>query len=86
MRILKWCGDKGIYLDEQSGFTSGRRLHTRILSLVEDLRLTTAANNRPALVIFVDFMSAFDRMWHPALISTLLKLDFPLPLLRWILL
>jgi hypothetical protein len=84
-RILKWCTDKGIYIDEQSGFTSGRRLQTRILSLVEDLRLTIAANNRPALVIFIDFMSAFDRMWHPALISTLLKLDFPLPLLRWIL-
>ncbi|CAF2066513.1 unnamed protein product [Rotaria magnacalcarata] len=29
-------------------------------------------------------MSASDRMWHPALISALLKLDFPLPLLRWI--
>lgn len=29
-------------------------------------------------------MSAFDKMWHPALISTLYKLDFPLPLLRWI--
>ena len=40
-------------------------------------------NNRPALVGFVDFMSAFDKMWHPALISTLVKLDFPVPLLRW---
>ncbi len=26
MRILKWCNDKGIYIDEQSGFTAGRRL------------------------------------------------------------
>ncbi|CAF5021766.1 unnamed protein product, partial [Rotaria magnacalcarata] len=84
MRILRWCSDNGIYIDEQSGFTSERRLQTRILSLVEDLRLTIAANNRPALVVFVDFMSAFDNMWHPALFSTPLKLDFPLPLLRWI--
>ena len=83
-RILKWCKDKGIYTDEQSGFTAERRLQTRILSLVEDLRITTAANNRPAVVVFVDFMSAFDKMWHPGLVSTLLKLDFPLPLLRWI--
>ena len=29
-------------------------------------------------------MSAFDKMWHPTLISTLAKLDFPLPLMRWI--
>ncbi|CAF1186396.1 unnamed protein product [Adineta ricciae] len=83
-RILKWCNDKNIFIDEQSGFTAERRLQTRILSLVEDLRLTTAANNRPALVIFVDFMSAFDKMWHPALFSTLSQLDFPLPLLKWI--
>jgi hypothetical protein len=84
MRILEWCKNKGIYTDEQSGFTTGRRLQTRILSLVEDLRLTTTANNRPALVVFVDFMSAFDRMWHPSLVSILLKLDFSLPLLRWL--
>ena len=83
-RMLAWCQRMGIYTDEQSGFTAERRLQTRILSLVEDLRLTTAANNRPALVLFVDFMSAFDKMWHPALFSTLHKLDFPLPLLRWI--
>jgi hypothetical protein len=83
-RILKWCNEKGIYIDEQSGFTAERRLQTRILSLVEDLRLTIAANNRPALVVFVDFMSAFDRMWHPGLISTLIKLNLPRYLLCWI--
>jgi hypothetical protein len=44
-RILKWCKDKGVYVDEQSGFTPERRLQTRILSLVEDLRLTVAACN-----------------------------------------
>ncbi|CAF3458508.1 unnamed protein product [Rotaria socialis] len=64
-RILKWCNDKGIFTDEQSGFTSERRLQARILSLVEDLRLTTAANNRPSLVIFVDFVSAFDKNVAP---------------------
>ncbi|CAF4881074.1 unnamed protein product [Rotaria socialis] len=64
-RILKWCNDKGIFTDEQSGFTSERRLQTRILSLVEDLRLTTAADNRPSLVIFVDFVPAFDKNVAP---------------------
>jgi hypothetical protein len=62
----------------------GRRLQTRILSLVENLRLTVAACNRPALAIFVDFLSAFDRMWHPALIKNLNDLGMPLPLLKWI--
>lgn len=83
-RLIKWCTEKGIFIDEQSGFTSERRLQTRILSLVEDLKLTITANNRPSLVVFVDFMSAFDRMWHPALLTTLLKLELPSPLLKWI--
>ncbi|CAF1147274.1 unnamed protein product [Rotaria magnacalcarata] len=83
-RILKWCKEKGIYVDEQSGFTPERRLQTRILTLVEDLRLTVAACNRPALVIFVDFLSAFDRIWHLMLIRNLIKLDCPLLIIRWI--
>lgn len=47
--------------------------------------MTVAANTRPALVIFVDFLSAFDRMWAPALIADLYELNMPLPLLKWIL-
>ncbi|CAF1548972.1 unnamed protein product [Adineta ricciae] len=83
-RILKWCNELNIAVDEQSGFMQGRRLQTRTLSLIENLRLTTAACNRPALVIFVDFASAFDRMWHPALIRNLNELGMPLPLLKWV--
>jgi len=37
------------YIDEQSGFTAGRRHQTKNLSLVENLRLTVAACNRLAL-------------------------------------
>ncbi|CAF1305904.1 unnamed protein product [Rotaria sp. Silwood1] len=83
-QIQEWCKDKGIYTDEQSGFTPNRRLQSRILSICEDLKLTVAANNRPALLIFVDFLSAFDKMWYPALIANLVELDMPLPLIKWI--
>ncbi|CAF4978347.1 unnamed protein product, partial [Rotaria sp. Silwood1] len=79
-KILKWCKAKGIYVDEQSGFTPNRRLQTRILTICEDIRLTIAAPNRPALGIFVDFKTAFDKMWHPVLISNMLELDMPLNL------
>ena len=58
-RILGWCHEKNIAVDEQSGFMQGRRLQTRILSLVENMRLTVAACNRPALSIFVDFFIGF---------------------------
>jgi hypothetical protein len=83
-RLTNWCHENNILTDEQSGFTPGRRLQTRILSLVEDLRQTIAANNRPSLVIFVDFLSAFDRLWHPSLIHTLESMGLPSPLLKWI--
>ncbi|CAF3901329.1 unnamed protein product [Rotaria sp. Silwood1] len=83
-QIQEWCKGKGIYTDEQSGFTPNRRLQSRILSICEDLKLTVAANNRPALLIFVDFLSAFDKMWYPALIANLVELDMPLPLIKWI--
>jgi len=83
-RIINWCEENNIFVDEQSGFTSNRRLQTRIISLIEDMRLTITACNRPALAIFVDFMSAFDRMWYPSLISSLIKLEMPLSYIKWI--
>jgi hypothetical protein len=52
--------------------------------LIEDIILTITACNRPALVIFIDFLSAFDKMWYPALVSSLIKLEMPLHLLKWI--
>ncbi|CAF3412718.1 unnamed protein product [Rotaria socialis] len=83
-RIEKWCKDQGVYVDEQSGFTANRRLQTRIVAMIEDLRLTIAAPNRPALTIFVDFLTAFDRMWYPALMRALERLDMPIELRKWI--
>ena len=73
-----------INTDEQSDFSSSRRIQTRIISLIKELRLTVAANNRPALTIFVDFLSAFDNVWIPALIRNLYVMEMPLPLLKWI--
>jgi hypothetical protein len=51
---------------------------------MKDLRLTVAACNRPALVIFADFATAFDKMWCPALMRTLERIEMPLELRRFI--
>ncbi|CAF3541531.1 unnamed protein product [Rotaria sp. Silwood1] len=83
-RIEKWCNDQGIHLDEQSGFTANKRLQSRILGIVEDLRLTIAAPNRAALALFIDFSTAFDRVWWPALFHTLEKLEMSIELRKWI--
>ena len=76
-RIEKWCDENGIHTDEQSGFTAHRRLQIRIISLIEDLRLTVATPNRPAMVIFIDFKTTFDRIWYPSLMKTLQRLEMP---------
>ena len=83
-QIQDWCKESGIFYDEQSGLTPNRRLQTRILTICEDLRLTIVANNQPALAIFVDFLSAFDRLWYPALIANLIELEILLPLIKFI--
>ena len=67
--ILNWCKNKNIFIDEQSGSIPNRRLQTRVVFLVEDVNMSIAANNRPALLVFIDFLFAFDRMWYPALIA-----------------
>ena len=79
-RIKKWCNDQRILVDEQSGFAAKKRLHTRIVPITEDLRLTVVACNRPALVMFVDFVTAFDRPWWSGLMNTLEKLEMSLEL------
>ena len=65
------------------------RIHSRGVDVVhvfvvEELRLTVAACNRPALVVFVNFLSAFDKLWFPALIRNLLDLEMPLCLVKWL--
>ena len=69
-RLIRCCNENNIYNEEQSGFRQGRRLQTRILSLVEDLRPTVAACNGPALILFVDFLRAFDRLWDRSYFHT----------------
>ena len=83
-QIQNWCQMQSIFTDEQSGFRPNRRLQTRILSICKDIRLTIAACNHPALVIFIDFLSAFDCMWYPKLITNLPELNMSLPLVKWI--
>jgi Reverse transcriptase (RNA-dependent DNA polymerase) len=46
--------------------------------------LTIAAPNRPALALFIDFSTAFDRLWWPALFHTLENLEMPIELRKWI--
>ena len=48
------------------------------------MKLTIAACNRSALVLFIDFSTAFDRLWWPALFHTLKKLEMPIEFRKWI--
>ena len=74
-RIEKSCIDQDVKLDEQSCFTAEKQLQMRILGIVEDLKFAIAAPNRPALALFISFSTTFDRLWWPALLHTLEKLE-----------
>jgi len=73
-----------MYTDEQSDFTPNRCIQTRILTICEDIRLTIVAPNRPTLGIFVDFATAFNKMWHQALFPNLFELDMPMNRIRFV--
>ena len=53
---------------------------TRVASLV----ISAFNRSRHAPAIFLDIAKAFDRVWHPALAVKLLKLKFPIGLIKLI--
>ncbi|CAF1298061.1 unnamed protein product, partial [Didymodactylos carnosus] len=81
--LQKWMIEKKVIPTSQSGFQPGVRLQTRVLSLYEAAR-ASIASNRPGLILFVDFASAFDKVWHKALLVKLSRYDIPGQYWLWI--
>ncbi|CAF1679759.1 unnamed protein product, partial [Didymodactylos carnosus] len=42
------------------------------------------ATNRPGLILFIDFVSAFDKVWHKALLVKLARFHHPSRLWLWL--
>ena len=74
---------RGLLPDNQSGFRDGFRLQTRLLLFLEDI-YSLMANSAPVSTIFVDFRTAFDRLWFSGCIGKLRKLGIPPSYLNWI--
>ena len=82
-RFIQVLNDRGILLDNQSGFRAGYRLQTRALLLIEQLS-SYMAKSSPVATIFVDFKSAFDQLWFEGCIGKLSRLGIPDAYVKWI--
>ncbi|CAF0982555.1 unnamed protein product [Didymodactylos carnosus] len=78
-----WLKENKIIPHQQSGFQANIRLQTRVLSVYEEAR-QCIATNRPGLILFVDFVSAFDKVWHKALLVKLARFHLPSRLWLWL--
>ena len=61
-RLLQVLKDHVSLPDSHSGFRYGRRLHTRVLLLIEQISFYMSYSS-PVPTVFVDFKSAFDQLW-----------------------
>lgn len=74
MNILPW---------QQSGARPKMSTMTRVNHLLENITESLSYNTFTP-VIFIDFLQAFDMLWHQGLILKLYQLQCPKPYLYWI--
>jgi hypothetical protein len=74
---------RGLLPDSQSGFRPGFRLQTRVLLFIEQVS-SLMSNSSPVSTVFVDFKSAFDKLWIVGCIAKLRRMGIPLSYLNWI--
>ena len=82
-RIRHWAESNRLIPDEQSGFRPNCLLHTRVLSIYQEVKNNMAANV-PTLAIYVDYQKAYDKVWHRGLLVKLNRKGIPLGLLKLI--
>ena len=74
---------RGLLPDQQSGFRQGFRLQTRLLLFLEEIQ-SLLSNSSPVCTLFIDYKSAFDRLWHEGCVGKLLRLGIPPGYMNWI--
>ncbi|CAF2105169.1 unnamed protein product [Rotaria magnacalcarata] len=80
-KVRHWAESNQLIPSEQSGFRSGCLLHTRVLSIYQEVDNNMAANI-PTLAIYVDYQKAYDKVWHAALLVKLNRLGMHVELLK----
>ena len=74
---------RGLLPEQQSGFRPCFRLQTRLLLFLDELQ-SLLSNSSPVCTLFIDYKSAFDRIWHEGCVGKLLRLGIPPAYTNWI--
>ncbi|CAM2708417.1 unnamed protein product [Rotaria socialis] len=83
LKFNKWLQSNNILPNQQSGSRSHLGTLTRVNHIIEQLN-QSLNHNTFAVVVYVDFLQAFDRLWHQGLVAKLHNLHCPLAYLFWI--
>lgn len=80
-RINCFLEDNNIIPDEQCGFRTGRSTSHQLIKVIKTAKKNFKRKKSTGM-IFLDVEKAFDRVWHNGLLYKMLKLGFPLQLIK----
>nr|AAB04627.1 reverse transcriptase [Chironomus tentans] len=80
-RINDHLEDNNIIPNQQCGFRTGRSTSHQLIKVIKTAK-ENINNKKSTGMIFLDVEKAFDRVWHNGLLYKMLKLRFPLPLIK----
>jgi len=80
-RINDHLEDNNIIPNQQCGFRTGRSTSHQLIKVIKTAKENIKMKKSTGM-IFLDVEKAFDRVWHNGLLYKMLKLNFPLPLIK----
>lgn len=80
-RINEHIEDNNIIPNQQCGFRTGRSTSHQLIKVIKTAKENIKMKKSTGM-IFLDVEKAFDRVWHNGLLYKMLKLRFPLPLIK----
>ena len=80
-RINDHLDENNIIPNQQCGFRTGRSTSHQLIKVIKTAR-ESIKRKKSTGMIFLDVEKAFDRVWHNGLLYKMIKLGFPLPLIK----
>ena len=81
--LIQWMNMNGILPPEQSGFREKHSTATRFVHFLQHIS-SGLLQQTATLVIYVDFIKAFDQLWHDGLLHKLHQMNCPYELVIFI--
>jgi methyl coenzyme M reductase subunit D len=80
-RINEHLEDNKVIPNQQCGFRTGRSTSHQLIKVIKTAKENIKMKKSTGM-IFLDVEKAFDRVWHNGLLFKMIKLRFPLPLIK----